>query len=564
MTGIADLSGSLPEAAMSLRPTPVPPVPEATAQLARAVFPRGHLYLTMRDAFEPFFTDEQFAPLFSLCGPPATTPWRLALVLILQFAEGLSDVQAAEAVRDRIAWKYLLGLELNDPGFDPTVLCEFRARLVAGSAEQLLFETLLAAFAGRGLVKARGKQRTDATHVLAAVRLLNRLELVGETMRHALDALADETPDWLAAHLPAEWVERYGRRFTDWRLPKGQAQRDALAQTIGADGAGLLAALAAPDAPPLPRALPAVETLRQVWAQQYEREGERLRLRPAPELPPAAELIASPHDPEARCAKQRETTWVGYKVQFTETCTAGLPRLITDVQTLPAPTPDREGLAPAQAALSQRALLPTTQLVDAAYTEGAALVRSAQEYQIDLVGPVGADTSWQARAGQGFGAGQFAVNWEERHVTCPAGQHSTRWQERRVDGRRVIKVFFPGSACRECPQRAACTSAATTGRCLTLPAQEVYQALEAARARQQTEAFAHEYAARAGVEGTHTQAVRRCGVRQSRYRGAAKVHLQHLLTACALNFVRVGDYLLGKPPEQARLSRFTQVVAVPT
>ncbi len=549
---------------MSLRPTPVPPVPAATALLARQVFPRGHLYLTMRDTFETFFTDALFAPLFSLCGPPATTPWRLALVLILQFAEGLSDSQAAEAVRDRIAWKYLLALELNDPGFDPSVLSEFRTRLVEGGAEQLLLETLLTRFGEHGLLKARGKQRTDSTHVLAAARLLNRLELVGETMRCALDALAEAAPEWLAARLPAEWVERYGRRFTDWRLPTRPREREALADTVGADGEALLALLAAAAAPTPLGTLPAVAVLRQVWEQQYVRAGAGRRFRPAEELPPAAQLIASPHDPEARCGKKRETVWVGYKVQFTETCDAELPHLITDVQTLPAPTPDREGLGPAQAALARRELLPATQLVDAAYPEGAALLQSAQQYQIDLVGPVVENTTWQARAGQGFGTEAFAVDWPQRQVTCPGGKQSARWRETAADDRPVIKVFFAVEDCRACPCRPQCTRSTTTGRSLTLPAQAVYEALAAARTRQQTAAFQSTYAARAGIEGTHTQAVRRCGVRQARYVGAAKTHLQDLLTAAAINFVRVGYWLRGAQPARTRQSRFTQLAAVPT
>jgi transposase len=518
----------------------------------------------MRDAFETFFTDEPFASLFSLCGAPAIAPWRLALVSVLQFVEGLTDDQAAEAVRDRIAWKYLLGLEMNDPGFDPTVLSEFRKRLVTGSAERLLLDTLLTRFQERQLVKARGKQRTDATHVVAAARLLNRLELVGETMRCALDALAEVAPEWLAAHLPAEWIERYGRRFTNWRLPTRQTERDALAHTIGGDGQALLALLEAPDGPAGLRTLPAVAVLQQVWEQQYVREAAGLRFRRAEERAPAAQLIASPHDPEARRGKKRETVWVGYKVQFTETCDPGLPHLITDVQTLPAPTPDREGLRPAQEALAQRELLPATQLVDAAYPEGAALLHSAQQHQIDLVGPIVGNTTWQAREGKGFGAADFPVDWEGCSVTCPNGKQSCRWRETEADGRPVIKVFFDAEDCRECPDRAHCTQSTTTGRSLTLPAKEVYEALEAARARQQTAAFATTYAARAGIEGTHTQAVRRCGVRQARYVGEAKTHLQDLLTAAAINFVRVGDHLMSKQPARTRQSRFTQIAAVPT
>jgi transposase len=518
----------------------------------------------MRDEFETFFTDEPFASLFSLCGPPATAPWRLALVLILQFAEGLSDCQAAEAVRDRIAWKYLLGLEMSDPGFDPSVLSEFRTRLVTGSAEQVLLETLLTRFRERKLLKPRGKQRTDATHVLAAARLLNRLELVGEAMRRALDALMEAAPEWLAPHLSGEWIERYGRRFTDWRLPVRQTERDALAHTVGADGQVLWAALSAPDTPAPLRALRAVTVLRQVWEQQYVEEGAVLRFRRAEELLPAAELIASPHDPEARCGKKRETVWVGYKVQFTETCDPGLPHLITDVQTLPASTPDREGLRPAQEVLARRELLPETQLVDAGYTEGAALLASRKEYQIDLMGPVVGNTTWQAREGKGFGADAFEVDWSQQRVTCPGGKQSARWREADADGRPVVKVFFAGEECGECPHRAHCTRSETTGRSLTLPAQEVYEALVAARARQQTAAFATTYAARAGIEGTHTQAVRRCGVRQARYVGEAKTHLQDLLTAAAIDFVRVGYWLMGRQPARTRQSRFTQIAAVPT
>src|SRR5262249_45598825 len=149
------------------------------------------------------------------CGQPALAPWRLALVLILQFAEGLSDRQAAEAVSSRIDWKYLLSLELTDPGFDYSVLSEFRDRLVEGGAEGLPVETLLTRLREAGLVKSRGRQRTDATHVLSVARRLNRLELVGETLRCALDALVVAAPEWLAPHVTAEWVERYGRRFTD-------------------------------------------------------------------------------------------------------------------------------------------------------------------------------------------------------------------------------------------------------------------------------------------------------------------------------------------------------------
>src|ERR687896_1936531 len=182
---------------MSLRPQPLEPVPEDTARVARAAFPKGNPYLTLRDQLGTIFQDEDFAALFPPCGQPGLAPWRLALVTILQFRETLADRQAAEAVRARIDWKYLLGLELTDPGFDHSVLCEFRLRLLEGSAEERLLHKLLEACQARGLLKARGRQRTDATHVLASIHVLNRLELVGETLRAALNELAAVAPDWL-------------------------------------------------------------------------------------------------------------------------------------------------------------------------------------------------------------------------------------------------------------------------------------------------------------------------------------------------------------------------------
>ena len=175
---------------MSLQPTDSISIPEETRRVTRAAFPKGTLAMQLRDTLGSVFADPMLAKLFPRCGQPAEAPWRLALVTILQFAENLSDRQAAEAVRGRIDWKYALGLELTDPGFDYSVLCKFRARLLAGQEEEVLLEALLAACKGQKLLKARGRARTDSTHVLAAVRVLNRLESITETLRAALNAVA--------------------------------------------------------------------------------------------------------------------------------------------------------------------------------------------------------------------------------------------------------------------------------------------------------------------------------------------------------------------------------------
>jgi transposase len=193
---------------LSLHPHVIAPVPDETARVARAVFPKGHPSLTFRDALGTIFQDEDFTALFPTWGQPGLPPWRLALVTIMPFRENLADRQAAEAVRARIDGKYLLSLELTDPGFDFSVLSAFRDRLLAGSAEELLLDKLLERCQALGLLKVRGQQRTDSTHVLAAVRVLNRLELVAETLRAALNAVATVVPNWLQALTPLAWYER--------------------------------------------------------------------------------------------------------------------------------------------------------------------------------------------------------------------------------------------------------------------------------------------------------------------------------------------------------------------
>src|ERR1041385_3887141 len=230
---------------MSLKPMAIPPVPLETARVARAAFPKGNLYLKLHERVGTIVHDKDFVALFAKDGAPGSPPWRLALVTLLQFHEQLSDRQAADAVRARIDWKYLLSLELTDAGFDFSVLSEFRARLLTGGAEELLLEKLLECCQTLGLVKARGKQRTDSTHVVAAVRLMNRLELVGETLRAALNDLAVQAPDWVRAVARAEWYERYQHRSEQGRLPKGKEAREAYAKTVGEDGFYLLECLAA-------------------------------------------------------------------------------------------------------------------------------------------------------------------------------------------------------------------------------------------------------------------------------------------------------------------------------
>lgn len=186
--------------------------------------------------------------------------------------------------------------------------------------EHHLLDAMLTAFTEHGILKARGKQRTDSTHVLAAIRTLNRLESVTETLRAALNQIAAIAPDWLLNQITPEWLDRYGPRAEEYRLPKGEATRKELSETVGRDGVQLLAAVYSPTAPEEVRALSSVETLRQMWIYQYYFIDGQLRQRSAADLAPARLRFDSPYDPEAHYGNKRTTMWTGYKVHVTETC----------------------------------------------------------------------------------------------------------------------------------------------------------------------------------------------------------------------------------------------------
>lgn len=544
---------------MSLQPRPIEAIPEETARLARALYPRGNVYLTLRDELGPIFEDADFADLYPRRGQPAWAPWRLALVCLFQYAEGLSDRQAAEMVCDRISWKYALGLEVTDPGFDASVLSEFRDRLLGGQASTRVLDLLLERCRAAGLIKERGRQRTDSTHVLGAIRALNRLCCVGETVRHALNTLAEAAPDWLREHLDPAWPQRYGARFEEYRLPRGKAARQALAEQVGADGSGLLAALAEPDAPAELRRLPAVETLRQVWVQQYHGPATPIRWRQPADLPPWERLIVTPYDPDVRGSRKRTTEWMGYKAHLTETCDPDRPLLITHVETTAATLPDVAVTERILTDLARTGRLPGDWHVDAGYVDADVLAWAAAEHQVRLIGPVALDTTWQARASEGFAAADFLLDWDRQQVTCPRGQTSARWVEGTARDTAIVTVTFARATCAACSDRARCTKSPTAPRSLKLRSRPAHQALVARRQEQATAAFRELSAPRAGIEGGLSQAIRRTDLRHARYVGLSKLALQQVLSAGALNLLRLGDWFIGRPRAQTRRSPLTRL-----
>jgi transposase len=394
------------------------------------------------------------------------------------------------------------------------------------------------------------------------VRAINRLMCVGEAMRFALNSLAVAASEWLLAHSDPEWLDRYGHRIEQSRLPQSQEERQAMAELIGRDGSTLLADIDAADAPTWLREIPAVEILRRIWIQNYVWVQGQLQWRSNDQLPPGNQFINSPYDPEARYGKKRETRWTGYKVHVTETCEKQSPHLITHVATTAATTTDEAMTETIHAELAQRDLTPGQHLLDTGYITAPILVSSQRQYGIEVIGPARGDVKWQANTDQGIDVSQFRIEWDQQQATCPQGHTSISWTPA-IDHRKneVIKIKFSSTDCGSCPLLTRCTRSAKKykRRTITVRPQAQHEALQAARRRQQTRAFTKQYALREGIEATISQGVRAFGMRRSRYIGLAKTHLQNLGIAAGINVVRAVAWLDGDELAPTRVSAFQRL-----
>jgi len=570
-------------------PEPDPQIVAAIAAKYPGRRPRP-LAVQIRDRLGEWLGDEQFAAAFGVRGRPGWSPSRLALVTVLQRAENLTDRPAAEAVRTRIDWQYLLGLRLDDPGFDHTVLAEFRAKVAEAGLEQVALDALLERLVSEGLVKAGGKQRTDSTHVVAAVAALHRLELAGESVRAAVEALAAAHPAWLEQRIcVSDWTRRYGTPVTAWRPPGSQAKQDELAIAYARDGYALLEAVYDDSAPGWLRELPAVDVLRRVLVQNYTRviheDGREVIKRREKEpggdgLPPGHARIASPYDTDARWGVKRDTVWLGYKLHVTETCddqppcgcpgggragcrghdgdcaAPAFPNLITCVATTGATVPDGQMTRPIDDDLAGKGLAPGRHYLDSGYLSARLVVAEARRHGISLIGPLLTDNSAQARAGNGYARADFTIGYATETVTCPQGKTSVSWNPCTQRGKDTITVQFAARDCGPCPARQLCTRGKR--RQLSLQPRDLAEAQAAARATEKTIPFQADYARRAGAEGTMHQAVSH-GARRARYRGLPKTRLDHACMAVALNLLRLEAYWNGTPLDRQRTSHLARL-----
>jgi transposase len=540
---------------MTLHRRDLAAIPADIAAVGQKLLPPTNPYRVIGDHLADILDDAHFAALYDTTGRAAISPSLLALVTLFQFMENIPDREAAEQVVVRLDWKYALHLPLEDTGFDFSCLCYFRRRLLEHAQERLVFEQILSKIQALGFLKKRGKQRTDSLAVLGAVRQLSALEMVTETLRLAVRALAQAAPAWVAQELPASFVQAYAQSRSDYRL--SAEERAAALQQVGQDGLWLLERLEA-TAPVALRELEAVQVLRTVWEQRYERVEGRVQVR-AP-LVDCTELIVTPHDPGVRAGEKRGQKWCGDKVHVTETAEAERPNFITDVTTANATSGDLEALPQIRQHLDERAVLAAEQYVDAGDISGPQLAQS-QAAGIELVGPPLEDTSPNQ-----FKIADFTIDREARQALCPQGHASVKWSERpERDGSHAVNIQFAAATCAACPLRAQCTSG-QSGRSLHLS--EHYERLAARRAEAQTEALRARMRARPAIEAALSELVRKHGLRRPRYRGEAKRHFENLLKGAACNLKRLVRALVARwePDAAARaqtMGRVSSVVAPP-
>lgn len=517
---------------MTMRGRELSEMPPETAAIGEKVLKEDDPYRVIGEQLADILADEEFAGMYEATGRNAIWPSVLAMVTLFQFQESVPDREAARMVATRIDWKYALRLPLDYEGFDFSVLCDFRRRILEHGEEALLFEVVLEKVRALGFVRKRGKARTDSTAVLGAVRALSLLETVTETLRVAVRAIERAEFDWAEGQLPASFRERYARTRPDYRLSR--EEREAALLEAGRDGLWLLERTQA--GPGELRGLEELRLLGKVLEQRYELAGGKVALRE--QAAECAELVVTPHDAGVRIGEKRGRQWMGEKAHVSETAEESGPNFITDVTTANASGGDADSLPEIRGNLSRRDVAPGEQYVDAGYVSGKALAES-EGASILLLGPPLEDTSKQE-----FKIAAFEIDRAARRAVCPGGKASVGWNERtEPDGSRAAMIQFSSKDCTPCPLRSRCTTA-KRGRRLHLG--EHYERVEARRAEARTEAFQKRMHSRAAIEATLSELVRAHGFRRHRYRGDAKRSFENLLKGAACNLKRLVRALLGR------------------
>jgi transposase len=521
---------------MSFCRQPVP-IPDETRNIAeRVCVGSTGWYLSLSRELRRIYSSLDIESLYPDAGQWGIHPYRAFAFLMLQILEGLSDRGAAGQVTLNIGWKFVLALPLDHPGWDPTVLCTERDRLLKADVLSIL-DKQIAIFKEKGLVDTI-KQRLDSTPIEACVKSLNRTELIYEAVRNAIEGLAQEAPEWLSSISRPDWKKRYylDRPF-NYRLPKKETERQKLAQTSGEDGFYILKCIKSQVDEEKRTALDNVDGIRilkQVLEDQFHPPDDsgKPRLRDAKELKPSGDRLVSPHETDARRACKGGDTWDGYKLHTTETCVKGAPNFITDARIEPSTKNDSLTLPDIVERLKLQERLPKKLFVDSGYVNAPFFTKAQAELGLEIISPLLNGHSWQSAAQKGFDSSNFEVNFSTRQASCPAGILSSNWKPK-AEGH--VDIYFPKHACSACSFKTDCTKAER--RILKVQPEPVYQHQRIMRLRQETPEFKQEYSTRAGAEATQSEIVRIAG-RQSTLKGQAKTNLKYVLACIGINFGR--------------------------
>jgi transposase len=539
---------------MSLQLTSNFNIPGLTKKIELAAFPKGNPYIQLRVSLGHIFDDETFDDLYPNVGQPSISPWRLALVTVLQHGENLSDRQAADAVRSRIDWKYLLSLDIDDSGFDFSVLSEFRSRLINSNAEERIFNKIIEHCKNLNLIKSRGNQRTDSTHVLASVKSLNKIEIIGESLRAALNEIACIEPEWLQKIAKPEWYDKYASRIENYRLPKNTLKKAEFIKSVGDDIHFLFEQINFHKMNQLLE-LKKIDALKLVVARFFKNDDDKkLVLKEKGDISKSENKIESPYDMDARFRTKRDTQWAGYAVHLTETCDDDSVNLLTDVYTTPADVHDSKATDIIQSNLVDKGIPPGKHFVNMGYVSIDHIVNAENKFGIDMICKLKMSARWQSKVEGAYTQKDFKIDWDNHMIQCPKGKYSSSWTENKSNR---INVSFSTKDCKDCSVKSLCTQ--SKKRNLNILKKEYYDKHAEVAERMQTSDFKQEYKKRAGIEGTISQAVRRTDMRKSRYVGLAKTSLQESLKASAINLFRLADWFSGKTHAITRESRFYQL-----
>ena len=542
---------------MSIRPRLGVEVPELTARVARVSNPAGTTAMWVRDRLDGLWEDEDFAGWYPRDGRPGLSPAQLATVSVLQFLLDLSDRGAAEAVRCRIDFKYALGLDLDDPGFHHSVLGGFRELLLEDGRADGLLDLALARLKEAGLVRERTTQRTGSTHVLAAVRDLTRLELVTEAVRAALEEVARTAGDVLEGLVDDEWGRRYGRPV---RLGKNPTRPKTRMNDTGTDARLLLEHLAT-SFPGLLRG-PQVEALRQVMVQNYHWDAAgRLRWRDDDDgsgLPPPASCPPTTRPP-ATPAGARSPAGPATSPTSPRPAPPTAPTSSPTSPPCPPPAPTPQPWLASTPGWSTGACSPPGTSPAAAAPPWPAWSGPGASTRSPSPGRCRATPPASTAPGRATPA-RLPHRLRPPGSHLPQGQVSKGWHgpypTSSPDAAPLIVARFTKDQCRPCPARAACTTSGDGKRTVGFPPRELHELQARNRADQQDPAWHKRYAVRSGIEGTVCELAHGHGMRHSRYRGQPKAHLQHVLTAIAVNIERLSQLPPGESTSPRRPTAF--------